>query len=81
MTEAEIETILADVVHRVAPEIDLTHVAPDDDLRQALDLDSFDFLNVLIGLQERLGLEIPERDYGKVRSLRSLVTYCKAAQR
>lgn len=75
MTEAEAKNALAQVLHGIAPEADLATVDPKDDLREALDIDSFDFLNVLIGLHERLGVEIPEADYGRVRSLRALLTY------
>lgn len=75
MTENEAKTALAQVLHRIAPEADLATVDPQDDLREALDIDSFDFLNVLIGLGEKLGVEVPEADYDQVRSLRALLSY------
>lgn len=81
MTETEARTALATVLHGIAPEADLTTVDPHDDLREALDIDSFDFLNVLIGLHERLGVEIPEADYGRVRSLQELLDYLVAHAR
>lgn len=81
MTETEARTALATVLHGIAPEADLTAVDPHDDLREALDIDSFDFLNVLIGLHERLGVEIPEADYGRVRSLQELLDYLVAHAR
>ena len=43
----------------IAPEADLAHVGDDEDLREALDLDSMDFLNFVIGLHERTGIDIP----------------------
>lgn len=75
MTENEAKTALAQVLHGIAPEADLATVDPQDDLREALDIDSFDFLNVLIGLGEKLGVEVPEADYDRVRSLRALLRY------
>ena len=43
--------------------------------REQIDLDSFDFLNVLIALNERLGVEVPETDYPKVQTLNKMVDY------
>jgi len=75
MTEPEIRDAIAQVLHKIAPEIDLDKIGPNDNLREALDLDSFDFLNLLVGLHDKLGIDIPESDYGKLRSLADLVTY------
>jgi acyl carrier protein len=47
----------------------------DEDLQQALDLDSMDFLNVLIALGRTTGVEIPESDYGRVRTFTACVNY------
>jgi acyl carrier protein len=60
---------------QIAPEADLTHLAPDADLRQALDIDSFDHLNLLIGLNTTLGVDIPEADYGQLTTLTDIVRY------
>jgi len=42
-------------------------------MREALDIDSFDFLNFLIGLHEELGVEIPETDYGQLTMLADMI--------
>lgn len=68
--ESVIDAILA-----IAPEADFTRIDSAGSLRQQLDIDSFDFLNLLIDLHARLGVEIPEADYGKVDSLDALVAY------
>ena len=60
---------------RLLPRPTLTSFPPDEDVREALDIDSFDFLNFLIGLNEALGVEIPEADYGKLVSLNDITTY------
>ena len=52
----------------IAPEADLDELAPDDDLQEALDLDSMDFLNFLIAVAQSTGVEIPESDYHLVHT-------------
>ena len=78
MTEDQIKATIVEVLHRIAPDADPASLAPDDDLRQTLDIDSFDLLNFLIGLHERLGVDIPEKDYGKLRTLRAIIDYLSA---
>lgn len=75
MSEAEIQAVIFEVLHRIAPEADPAQLAPNANLREALDIDSFDFLNFLIGLHDRLKIEIPEVDYGKLTSIAALVSY------
>lgn len=75
MTEPAIRQAIEDSLRGIAPEADLQHVSPDANLREALDIDSFDFLNLLIGLHTRLGVEIPESDYGKLSTLSELIRY------
>jgi len=48
---------------------------PDDNIRQKLEIDSFDALRFIVELDEKLGVETPEEDYGKIATLKSLVTY------
>jgi acyl carrier protein len=75
MTESEIQTAIFDGLRKIAPEADLRQLSPAANLREALDIDSFDFLNFLIGLHERLGVEIPEADYGRLTTMSALVQY------
>jgi acyl carrier protein len=75
MNETEIRTLAADVLAGIAPEADLSTVGDDEDLRAALDLDSMDFMNFVIGLHERSGLDIPEADVPKLFTLRGLTSY------
>ena len=77
MTETEIRHEIFDALHQVAPEADPQQIREDENLREALDIDSFDFLNVLIRLHERLRVEIPEADYGQITTLSSLVQYLR----
>lgn len=75
MTDAEIHQAIFDTLRQIAPEADPQTIPAGENLRQALDIDSFDFLNVLIALHERLGVEIPETDYGRLTTLSALVQY------
>lgn len=59
----------------IAPEAPLDELEGDADLRDELDLDSMDFLNVLIAVEKQTGVSVPERDYPLVRSLDALVAY------
>ena len=75
MTDDLIEAAVVEAIHEVAPEA--TVIPPDVNLREELDLDSMDFLNVLVGIQKRLGVEVPETDYAKVQTLAGAVAYLK----
>ena len=75
MTKTEIrETIIAGL-SQIAPEADFEELSPTENIREELDIDSFDFLNFLIGLDDKLGVEIPESDYEKLISLNDLISY------
>ena len=78
MTEAAIRQAIADSLRGIAPEADVNRIEPDANLRESLDIDSFDFLNFLIALHTRLGVEIPEADYGKLGTMADLVRYLEA---
>lgn len=75
MDEARIRRVVVDELTRIAPEVDAGDLAPDEDLREQIDLDSMDVLNFLIGVGEALGIEIPEADYPKLVTLDGCVTY------
>ena len=75
---ATIRQAVIDAVLAIAPEADFATVMPSKSLREQLDLDSFDYLNVLIALAKRLNVEVPETDYGKVETLDGLVGYLGA---
>lgn len=70
---------VAVALRSIAPEADIDQIDPSASLREQLDLDSFDFLKLLIALQETVGVDIPEADYGRVDSLNALVAYLQAA--
>jgi acyl carrier protein len=75
MTNAEIRSIALATLKSIAPEIDEADLRSDRPLRNQVDLDSMDWLNFLLGLHEKLKVEIPEADYAKLVSLDDVVTY------
>jgi acyl carrier protein len=60
---------------RVAPESDLDSVRPDERLRDALDIDSLDFLSIVEQLHELTGVDIPETDYAEVETVSAMCGY------
>lgn len=79
MNETQARALAAEVLAGIAPEAELATVRDDEDLRVALDLDSMDFMNFVIGLSERTGRAIPEADTPKLHTLRGLIAYLAAA--
>ncbi|MCK5826476.1 MAG: acyl carrier protein [Desulfuromusa sp.] len=75
MTEAEIKTTIIAGLYQIAPEADFEELLPTENIREELDIDSFDFLNFLIGLDDKLKVEIPESDYEKLISMNDLIGY------
>ncbi len=59
----------------IAPEADCATLAGDEDLREALDLDSMDFMNFVVALHERTGIDIPEADYPQLHTLDGAIAY------
>ena len=78
MTDTEVKDVIARVLGRVAPEADLGTVDPDANLREELEIDSIDFLHLLIGLNEELDVDIPESDYGQLTTLNEIASYVSA---
>lgn len=74
-TPEEIRAAIFDVLGAIAPEIEPAAIDPEKPIRDQVDLDSFDFLNVIIMLHENLGVDIPESDYGELLTLNHAVKY------
>jgi acyl carrier protein len=75
MNEDEIKHVIFKILKRIAPESDPSTLAPDENIRKTLDIDSFDALNFFIGLDEELGVTVPESDYGKLNTLSETIQY------
>jgi acyl carrier protein len=74
-TPDHFRAVFFDVLGAIAPEADPATLDPGKPLREQIDLDSMDWLNVIIRLHERLGVDIPEQDYGELSTLNSVVAY------
>lgn len=79
MNETDIRQIVAAALEEVAPGSDVDEIDPDEDFVYELDVDSMDFLNFVIAVHEKTGVEIPERDYPKLSSLNKAVAYLQGA--
>ncbi len=75
MNDSPLFAAVRDSLRRVAPEADIDDLPGDVELRDELDLDSMDFLNFVVGIAERTGIEIPERDYPEVITLDGCLAY------
>ena len=75
MTPEELKRITVDTLTRIAPEIDPASIDARANFREQLDLDSMDFLNFVLALHERLGVDIPEADYPQLYTLDGAVAY------
>jgi acyl carrier protein len=75
MTPDEIKRTVVDALRQIAPEIDSASIDSGDNFRDQFDLDSMDFLNFVLALHDRLGVDIPETDYPSLYTLDSAVAY------
>ena len=80
MNEQELRDVMIAALTEVAPEVDPGTIDPRAVLTEQLDIDSMDFLNVVVAVHEETGIEIPERDYPKLATLAGAVAYLAAAQ-
>ena len=75
MTSAEIREAVLDILSDIAPDDDLTGLKDDVAFREQLELDSMDFLDIVMELRKRHRIQIPEEDYQHLASLASTVAY------
>jgi acyl carrier protein len=77
MTNDELRALLITELGEIAPDQDAAAIAADADIREALDIDSMDFLNFITALHRKLGIDVPERDYPQLFTLGKAVAYLK----
>ncbi len=75
MTKDDCKKLVIDIISDIAPDEDLTNIKPDVRLRDQLQLDSMDFLDIVMELRKRHGIEVPEADYMQLASLDSCAEY------
>jgi acyl carrier protein len=75
MTTAEIRSAVIDILSNIAPDEDLSGLKDDVSFREQLELDSMDFLDIVMELRKRYRIQIPEDDYLELASMSSTVKY------
>lgn len=78
MTDDQIRTLVLREISKIAPEVESGQIDPALDLREQIDLDSMDILNLAIAIHKVTGVDIPEADYPKMASLNGCVGYLRA---
>jgi acyl carrier protein len=75
MTIDEIKNVILEIIQDIDDEADLENLNPGEALRDQLDLDSMDFLDIVMELRKRYQIQIPESDYPQLATLDSCVSY------
>lgn len=77
MNKDELKNIIIEEILNIAPDIEQDEITMDGNIQTSLEIDSYDFLNILVALNERVGVEVPESDYAKVDTLQNMIDYFK----
>ncbi|MSR60882.1 MAG: acyl carrier protein [Planctomycetes bacterium] len=75
MTEEEVALAVKDIIQTVAPDEDVSNLDPALRLREQIDLDSMDFLDIVMELRKLYGVQVPEEDYKELATLGGCVRY------
>lgn len=75
MTRTEVEEVLLEIIADIDEEADFDALDPDKPLRDQLELDSMDFLDIVMELRKRYKLQIPEDEYSELATLNSCINY------
>ena len=75
MNPAEIKEAILDILENIAPDEDLSGLVDDVPLREQLELDSMDFLDIVMELRKRYRVQVPEDDYVELATMTSTVNY------
>lgn len=75
MTRNDIKDLIIDIIEDIDDEAEFDGLDPDQPLRDQLDLDSMDFLDIVMELRKRHKLQIPEEDYPQLATLNSCTNY------
>jgi acyl carrier protein len=75
MIREEVVIAIKDIIATIAPDEDLTNLDHSERLRDQIDLDSMDFLDIVMELRKLYGVEVPEEEYKQLASIDSTVAY------
>ena len=81
MKRDEIREDILDILRVIAPDEDLSDLKDDVAFRDQIDLDSMDFLDIVMELRKRHRIQIPEDDYVELASMASTVRYLEPMMR
>ena len=75
MTKEEIGKAIIDIIEDIVPDEDFSNIEPSTPLRDQLELDSMDFLDIVMELRKLYKVDVPEADYGELATLESCMNY------
>lgn len=75
MTTDEVVVAVKDIIQTIAPDEDVTNLAMGERLRDQIELDSMDFLDIVMELRKLYGVQVPEEDYKELATLQGCVDY------
>lgn len=81
MSPAEIRDEILDILSEIAPDEDLSQLDDNRSFREQMELDSMDFLDIVMELRKRHRVQIPEDEYGNLASMASTVSYLEPKMR
>lgn len=77
MSTDDIPNVIVHEMRRIAPDVEISDINPDGDLREEFDIDSMDFLNLVTALGKRFSIPVPESDYARMASYSALCEYLR----
>jgi len=81
MTKEQIKDTILEIIAQIIPDEDLSNLKGDIPIREQVELDSMDFLDIIMELRKRYGIEVPEDDYMQLNTLDSSVAYLEPRMR
>lgn len=81
MTKEQIKATILEITAQIIPDEDLSNLKGDIPLREQVELDSMDFLDIIMELRKRYGIEVPEDDYTQLATLDGSVAYLEPRMR
>jgi acyl carrier protein len=81
MTKEEIKSTILEIIAQIIPDEDLSNLKGDVPIREQVELDSMDFLDIIMELRKRYGIEVPEDDYVQLATLDGSIAYLEPRMR
>jgi len=75
MTKQQIRATVLEIIAQIIPDEDLSNLKGDIPIREQVEMDSMDFLDIIMELRKRYGIEVPENDYAQLATLDGSVAY------